>query len=132
MKFKKTFWMNVLLSIPFIPISFSFFYSNGMELITSPLTYTSAFGLATLYLFFVAPLVPTVSAYTFNTNKKVTLANVLNVLQLLFIVAIAVYVYTGPITMEKKNMSLALVLYFFVFVIPSIINIRALAKMENK
>ena len=132
MKFKKTFWMNVLLSIPFIPISFSFFYSNGMELITSPLTYTSAFGLETLYLIFVAPLVPTVSAYTFNTNKKVTLANVLNVLQLLFIVAIAVYVYTGPITMEKKNMSLALVLYFFVFVIPSIINIRALAKMENK
>ena len=132
MNFKKTFWMNVLLLIVFLSISASMFYSKGFELITSPTSYTSAFGFEVFYLFVVAPLVPIASAYTFKTNKKGVVAKTLNGLQLTLVLLDAIYVFTEPKTMLKKIMRAELILYFFLYAIPSILNIRALAKMENK
>ncbi len=129
MNFKKTFWMNVLISIVFLYISVSMLYSKGFELITNTASYTSAFGFEVFYLFVIAPLVPITSAYTLKTNKKHTLAKALNVLQITLVVLDAIYVFTEPKTMLKKIMRAELILYFFVYVIPSVLNIHALAKI---
>jgi hypothetical protein len=103
------------------------FYSKGFELITNTASYTSAFGFEVFYLFVIAPLVPITSAYALKTKKN-TLAKVLNVLQITLVVLDAIYVFTEPKTMLKKIMRAELLLYFFIYVIPSILNIRALAK----
>jgi len=132
MKFRKTFWMNVILAIPFIIVSSFGLISNGIELFTSPLTYTTGLGLDILYLIIAAPLVPIASAYTIKTLKKVTLAQVLNVLQLTFVFLVGIYVFTEPTSMSKKIMRVELIVYIFFCLTPSIINISALATIGKK
>lgn len=131
MEFSKTFWMNVVLAIPLIIISLFGLITNGIEVFTSPLSYTTGLGLDMLYLIAAAPLVPIASACTFKTSKKVTRAQILNALQLTFVFLVGIYVFTEPTTMSKKIMRGELIVYLFFFLTPSIINIHALAKMEK-
>jgi hypothetical protein len=129
MNYKKTFWMNVLLVLPFSVFFVLMMEGSGLEIFTSKLTYTSIIGLNFLYILTIAPILLLATAYALNTNTNVTLAKMLNVLQLLFVVVVATYAFTEPTTMSKKIMRMELIVYIFVFVLPSIINLRALAKI---
>lgn len=129
MKHKNTFWMNAILAVPFLWFTAFILYGNGFELFTSKLAYTTALGLHGIYMLVLAPLVSIASAYTFKSNNHVALAKVLNVLQLIFVVLIGIYVFTEPSTMTKKIMRTEFFVYIFIYVIPSIINIRTLAKI---
>ncbi len=129
MNYKKTFWMNVLLVLPFSAFFVLMMQGSGLDIFTSKHTYTSLLGFDLLYILTIAPLVLIASAYALKTNKKVTLANALNLLQLLFVVVVSVYAFTEPTTMSKKIMRIELIVYLFVFVLPSVINLRALAKI---
>ena len=61
--------------------------------------------------------------------KLATLAKVLNYLLFVLLLAIAIYAFNGNTTMTKKIMRMELFGSIFVVVIPSILNIRALAKI---
>jgi hypothetical protein len=126
MIYKKTFWMNVLLLLPFLVFFVLMMEGSGLEIFTSKLTYTSIIGLNFLYILTIAPIVLLASAYAFKTNKNFTLAKVLNFLQLLFVVVVAIYAFIEPTTMSKKIMRMELIVYLFVLVLPSIINIKAI------
>ncbi len=129
MNHKKTFWMNVLLLLPFSAFFVLMIQGSGLDIFSSKITDTSVLSLNFLYILIIAPIVLLASAYTFNTNKSVSLARVLNLSQLLFVVVVATYSFTEPTTMSKKIMRMELIVYLIVFVIPSVINLRALAKI---
>lgn len=61
--------------------------------------------------------------------KLATVAKVLNYLLFVLLLAIAIYAFSGNTTMTKKIMRMELFGSIFVVIIPSVLNIRALAKI---
>lgn len=64
-----------------------------------------------------------------NLEKTATCAKVLNYLLFVLLLAIAIYAFSGNTTMTKKIMRMELFGSLFVVIIPSVLNIRALAKI---
>jgi hypothetical protein len=91
--------------------------------------YTSLFAFDILFFPVLSAFTPIASAYVLKTDKHQKVAIALNVLLLLYVVAIAIYAFTEPKSMGKNMLQVKFFGYILVYVIPSIINIRALAKM---
>jgi hypothetical protein len=130
---KKTFWMNVVLTVLFICVTLIMFYSGGaFQIIRAEESYTTLMGFSMFYVLAIAPLVVTISAYSIIKHKHANLALVLNLAQLLFVVVVAGYAYSMPMSMSKKMMRPEAIVFLFIYLLPSLINLRALIKMGHK
>jgi Ca2+/Na+ antiporter len=89
-------------------------------------------GFSMFYILAIAPLVAIVTAYSLIKLKHGNQALLLNIAQLLFVIVVALYAYSMPMSMIKKEMRIESSIFFVFYVIPSLINIRALRKNERK
>lgn len=133
MNYKKTFWMNAVLAVLFLCITLSIFYiGSASEIIMASEAYTTLFGFSFLYMLAIAPLLTSISAYSISKCKYVNHALLLNIFQLMFVFVVVIYAYSMPMSMNKKMMQPEAIVFFFIYAIPSLINLRVLKKMENK
>jgi hypothetical protein len=133
MNYKKTFWMNAVLAVLFLCVILMMFYSGGaLQIITAEESYTTLMGFSMFYILAIAPLVAIVTAYSLIKLKHGNQALLLNIAQLLFVIVVALYAYSMPMSMIKKEMRIESSIFFVFYVIPSLINIRALRKNERK
>jgi hypothetical protein len=121
--------MNIVFSAIFACLTVFFLYVNGLGVLIEKNFYTSLFAFDILFFPVLSAFTPIASAYVLKTDKHQKVALALNVLLLLYVVAIAIYAFTEPKSMGKKMLQVKFFGYLFIYVIPSIINIRALAKM---
>ena len=131
MIYKKTFWMNIVLSTIFSCLTVFFLYVNGLGVLVEKNAYTSLFAFDILFFPVLSAFTPIASAYVLKTDKHHKVAKALNVLLLLYVVAIAVYAFTEPKSMGKNMLQVKFFGYILIYVIPSIINLRALSKMRK-
>ena len=126
---KKTYWMNIVLSTIFSCLTVFFLYVNGLGVLVEKNFYTSLFAFDILFFPVLSAFTPIASAYVLKTDKHHKVAKTLNVFLIIYVVAIAVYAFTEPKSMGKNMLQVKFFGYILIYVIPSIINIRALAKM---
>lgn len=130
---KKTLWMNVVLAVLFLCVTLIMFYSGGaLQIITAEESFTTLIGFSIFYALAIAPLVVTSSAYSIIKLKYIEQALLVNVFQLIFVAGLAVYAYSEPVSMIKKEMRVAVNVFFLFYAIPSLINLHAFRKMQIK
>ena len=123
--------MNIVLSVLFSCLAVFFLYVNGLGVLVEKNAYTSLFAFDLLFFPVLSAFTPIASAYVLKADKHHKLGKTLNVLLLLYVVAIAVYAFTEPKSMGKNMLQVKFFGYILIYVIPSIISIRALSKMSK-
>ncbi len=131
MIYKKTFWMNVVALIIALPFSLNFLLTTQNDFLTSQKPELQVFYFETIYICLSSIITPLFSAYALKTKSALFLSTLTNYINLLFVASLAIYTFIPPHTYLRGILRVAAFIYIFLVVIPSIINIRALSKMEK-
>ena len=125
--------MNILLAVLFWGMtSYMFYIGNSLQVLMSKETYTTPMGVSYFYVLLIAPIVTSISAYSIFKSKYIQQALVVNILQLIFVAVLALYAYSTPVSMMKKEMRIGVIVFFLFYVIPSLVNLNAFRKMQIK
>ena len=124
MQYKKTFWMNVVFTTLAILLAIAAFClhvsEHGLEHLP-----VFIFGFSCII---AIPLTTAIALKQYNSVKLRLSAQALNCLVLMYVLYQLIYSTTGNLSMDKKVMQAVLFVYFFILVIPSLINLKALSK----
>ena len=124
MNYKKTFWMNVVFSALAVSLAIVAFWLHISE---HGFRHLPVFVFA--YSCIIAtPLLTAMALKQYNSVKLRFSAQALNCLVLMYVLYQLIYSTTGNLSMDKKAMQAVLFAYFFILVIPSLINLKALSK----
>jgi peptidoglycan/LPS O-acetylase OafA/YrhL len=126
---KKTYLMNLFVGFIWLCFSLFFLIVNIHDDLIPSLFFPAAF---ICLMLTSAPLTAAYILTAKRTQKIEVIGQILNTILLIAFIALYTYVFTGNLSMQKKELAYILPFSFLLIGLPSAINVRMIRKMTKQ